>query len=1058
MDNVPSGELLLTLLAAAEQSPASIVITDLDANIQYVNRRFSEVTGYAPAEVIGKNPRILQSGRTPAGVYEELWRTLVSGQAWRGELANRRKNGEVYWEQAHIAPVRDDAGVLRHYVAVKLDVTDSHQAMQLLQESEARFHAMFSRHCSVMLLIAPKSGRIEDANQAAADFYGYPISALRGMYIHQINTLSEAEIADERRRALTLERNYFVFPHRLFNGEIRIVEVHSSPVEVAGKFLLFSIIHDVTHRIRAEEALQHNEEQLRFLLETSPIAVRIAGQAGRKVVFANQQYARLVNTPLPIPEDADPRSYYANPEEYDDILRRLAAGDAVNGRLVELLIPGEGAKWVLATYLRIEYRDESAILGWFYEVTALKQAQLALERESDQNAMLLRNASDGIYILDQDGLLVQASDSLCRMLDYRREEMLGMHVSVWDDQWQARPEAGRTTFEARHRCKSGRLIDVEISSSAVTIGGATLLYCSSRDITERKRLHEELQLAAMVYQNSSEAMTVTDAENRIVAINPAFLRMTGYTEDEVLGQNPRILNSGRQDAAFYQHMWQSLDETGYWQGEIWNRRKNGDIYPEWLTINTIRHDDGSVYRRVALFSDISKKKETEELIWRQANFDVLTQLPNRRMFRDRLEQEIKKAHRNETGLALLFIDLDRFKEVNDSLGHEAGDMLLVEAARRISASVRESDTVARLGGDEFTVILGRVTSADHVEMIAQNIIGKLAEPFALAQEMVYISASVGITLYPGDATEADGLIKNADQSMYVAKNAGRNRFSYFTPSLQEEAQHRLRLIADLRGALADEQFRAVFQPIVELASGRVHKAEALIRWQHPRRGMVSPAAFIPLAEETGLIAAIGDWIFRETADWIRRWNGTAGEDFQVSVNMSPVQFMALADTPGEWRNYLETLGLSGRNIAIEITEGLLLHTESTVVQKLRSFREAGVQISIDDFGTGYSSLSYLKKFDIDYLKIDQSFVRDLEHDENDRALTGAIVVMAHRLGLKVIAEGVETEGQRAFLSSVGCDYGQGYLFSKPLPPETFEAYLNEAARHNQDLPEQFGGL
>jgi len=1062
------GEFLQTLLAAAEQSPASIIITDLDARIEYVNQRFCEVTGYTREEVIGGNPRLLQSGRTSEETYQELWQTLQSGRIWCGELVNRRKSGELYWEEVHIAPVRNDAGEISHYVAVKQDVTERRRTMESLRESEARFHNIFDKHSSVMLLIAPKTGRIEDANQAAADFYGYPVPALRGMYIQQINTMSEAEIAEERQHALRGGRSDFEFPHRLANGEIRIVEVHASPVEVAGKTLLFSIVHDITQRKRAEEALQHNEERLRFLLETSPIAVRVAKAAGCEVVFANQQYAKLINVPVEAVPGVDPRDFYACKEEYDTILGELATGGEVNGRLIELSIPGVRTRWVLSTYLRTEYQDEPAILGWFYDVTEFKQAEEALQRESEKNEMLLRHASDGIHIFDRDGNLIQASDSFCRMLGYSREELMGMHVSDWDAQWSEIEVRGKLAqllrrgdiYETRHRRKDGSLIDVEISSTPVTVGGVTVLYNSSRDITERKRLHEDLKLAALVYQNSSEAMTVTDADNRIVAINPAFLCMTGYTEEEVIGQNPKILSSGRQDATFYQHMWQTLNETGYWQGEIWNRRKNGDVYPEWLTINTIYHEGGAVHRRVALFSDITKKKATEEIIWRQANFDSLTGLPNRSMFRDRLEQEIKKAHRSGAGLALMFIDLDRFKEVNDSLGHEAGDALLVEAARRISSAVRESDTVARLGGDEFTVILGRVTDADHVENIAQNIIARLLVPFELGQERAYVSASVGITLYPSDATTAEALVKNADQAMYVAKNGGRNRFSYFTPALQEAAQNRLRLIGDLRAALPGEQFRVVFQPIVELASGRVHKAEALIRWQHPQRGLVSPGLFIPVAEEIGMISPIGDWMFRETARWISQWRKVAGDDFQISVNMSPVQFTANMGTAGEWGLHLALLGLSGRNIAIEITEGLLLHTEADILQQLLRFRDAGIQISIDDFGTGYSSLSYLKKFDIDYLKIDQSFTRDLETDENDRALTAAIVVMAHRLGLKVIAEGVETEGQRAYLASIGCDYGQGYLFSRPLPPEAFVEYLREKGASGMGAaePDGFGGL
>lgn len=553
---------------------------------------------------------------------------------------------------------------------------------------------------------------------------------------------------------------------------------------------------------------------------------------------------------------------------------------------------------------------------------------------------------------------------------------------------------------------------------------------------------EELKLAALVFQNSSEGMMVTDADNHIIGVNPAFSAITGYSFDEVKGKTPNILSSGDHEPSFYQEMWQQLESSGKWQGEVWDKRKDGEVCPRRLTINTICNKDGLVHRYVAIFSDITEKKQSEELIWKQANFDALTGLPNRNMFHNRLELELKKSKHADLQLALLLIDLDLFKEVNDTLGHDVGDTLLQEATGRINECLRESDTVARLGGDEFIVILPEISETIHVEDIADKLITHLAEPYLIGNEVVYVSASIGITLYPNDATAIDTLLKNADQAMYVAKKNGRNRFSYFTQSLQDAAQTRLRLGNDLRGALAANQFRIHFQPIVELATGRICKAEALLRWQHPERGMVSPIDFIPLAEETGLINAIGDWVFKESARQAKRLSEQFQCDYQISVNMSPVQFRVENQSfANEWLQYLQALGLSGENFVIEITEGLLLNAESSVTSRLLTLRDAGIQVAIDDFGTGYSSLSYLKKFDIDYLKIDQSFVRNIETDINDIALSEAIIVMAHKLGLKVIAEGVETQGQKKILAEAGCDYAQGYLYSKPIPSEEFEALL-----------------
>lgn len=611
----------------------------------------------------------------------------------------------------------------------------------------------------------------------------------------------------------------------------------------------------------------------------------------------------------------------------------------------------------------------------------------------------------------------------------KKQEMLTVNQTGVSEEWVTYPDGRKACLEVLRTpyfSVDGKLLG--------TIG-------IGRDITERKRLEDGMRIASLAYENSGEGMLVTDADNCIIAINPACARISGYNFAEVAGKNPRVFKSGRQDEKFYKDMWQKLNETGNWHGEIWDRHKSGALYAKWMTINTLKKDDGSTNGYVALFSDITEKKLSEELIWKQANFDILTGLPNRRMFRDRLEQEIKKEHRAGLSLALLLIDLDHFKEINDTLGHNVGDDLLVEAGRRISDRLRESDTVARLGGDEFSVILTQISNSKHVSGIVQAIIDRLAEPFILGEEIVYISASIGITLCPADATSVEQLLKNADQAMYVAKGQGRNRFSYFTDSLQEAAQHRLHLISDLHAAVAARQFRVFFQPIVHLATGRIHKAEALIRWQHPGRGLVSPAEFIPLAEETGLIIELGDWVFRESVRWVKRWAGLFPEGLQVSVNMSPVQFRKEGNKyVAAWLDYLAEIELPGESVVIEITEGLLMNSELQIVEKLLKFRDAGIQVALDDFGTGYSSLSYLKKFDIDFLKIDQAFVRNLATDKNDKVLCEAIIVMAHKLGLKVIAEGVETEEQRNLLAAAGCDYAQGYLFSKPVPPEQFEQF------------------
>ena len=567
---------------------------------------------------------------------------------------------------------------------------------------------------------------------------------------------------------------------------------------------------------------------------------------------------------------------------------------------------------------------------------------------------------------------------------------------------------------------------------------------------ELARNSTEQRFAALFYQNTNESLTIADHNKIIIAVNPAFTVSRGYTAEEAIGQRVDILNPNRNNDDFYRAMYQSLDTTGKWEGELWVNHKDGSSHLEWLRINTIFDDNNNALNFVILATDITKRKESEDLIWKQANFDGLTGLPNRTSFQDRFKQEIKKTKRANLSLALLFIDLDEFKEVNDLMGHPVGDILLKEAAKRLISCVRESDSVAhldsvaRIGGDEFTIILSELKDISCVERIAQAILNKIAKPYQLGEDVAYISASIGITLYPDDSHDINTLIVNADQAMYAAKLAGKNRFSYFTKSMQVNAQKRMLLTKDLHGALEKQQFHLVYQPIVNLRTNEIKKAEALIRWQHPTKGLVTPSDFIPIAERTGLINEIGNWAFIEALRQVAVWRQTIDPNFQISVNKSPVQIFNAANKSKDgflnWATYMSEHNLPADCIAVEITEGLLLDPNNAVLNYLLEFRDAGIQVALDDFGTGYSSLSYLKKFDIDYIKIDRSFVQNIEFDSDNMVLCDAIIAMAHKLKLKVIAEGIETQEQLDLLKITGCDFGQGYFFSKPISPEEFEKF------------------
>ena len=585
------------------------------------------------------------------------------------------------------------------------------------------------------------------------------------------------------------------------------------------------------------------------------------------------------------------------------------------------------------------------------------------------------------------------------------------------------------TFAIYHASpKAPQAHEIEFIESAAHLAGIAI---------ERQRQDAELKIAAQVFESSQEAMMVTDAGDCIIAVNQAFTQVTGYARAEAIGATPRLLSSGRHDAAFFRTMQDAFEHTGNWQGELWNRRKNGDLYVAWMSIHTVRGDG---LRRISLFSDITERKQTDELAWRHANFDLLTQLPNRRLFFDRLEHDIMHAQRDSSRLALLFIDLDHFKQVNDMQGHAMGDALLVETAQRLSASVSEVDTVARLGGDEFAIILSEFAHPQDIERVAICLVDAMRQPFDLDGQITHITASIGIVVYPDDGLDAHSLLRNADQAMHAAKGQGRNSFSYFTAAMQQDAQERRHLLTDLHGALEKGQFELVYQPIVDLATGRICKTEALLRWRHPQHGLVGPAAFIPLAEESGLIHSIGDWVFREAMHFTQGLIKRTGVPLQTSVNVSPVQF-SNETFPAQWMEHLQQNGISGAALVVEITEGILIHHRPEVVRKLEDLRQAGITVAIDDFGTGYSSLSYIKRFDIDVLKIDQSFVRDMASDFSSQALVEAIIVMAHKLGLEVVAEGIETAEQRDLLVALGCDYGQGYFLSRPVSAQAFEQLL-----------------
>jgi diguanylate cyclase (GGDEF)-like protein/PAS domain S-box-containing protein len=580
-----------------------------------------------------------------------------------------------------------------------------------------------------------------------------------------------------------------------------------------------------------------------------------------------------------------------------------------------------------------------------------------------------------------------------------------------------------------------------IFSIATAILGLLLTDIEKR-VKAESALIENQALLSHHLQNTPLAAITWDQDFRCTQWNKAAENIFGYSVEEALGRPGTELLIAQDRRSDMADQFRELISTRAGSQKV-NENVTRDgrvIICEWYN-TPIFNEQGETIGIASLGEDITSKKQTEEVIWRQANYDALTGLANRKLLQDRLEQEIKKANRAAQSVALIYLDLDQFKDVNDSLAHHVGDNLLQEAARRLTENMREFDTVARLGGDEFTIIMGGLEEFSGVERVATEILEQMSRPFQLDHETAYVSANIGVTFYPQDGRQVDELIKNADQAMYAAKNNGRNCFQYFTPSMQHAAMTRMSTVKDLHSALPNEEFVLHYQPIVDLENDRIVKGEALIRWQHPHKGLMYPDTFIGYAEETRMITEIGDWVYREALAQVEYWRENFDPEFQVCVNASPAQFDSRISNVDQWIKHLKQVGLPGQAISIEITESLLMEDVDKFTDNLLMLRDAGIQVSLDDFGTGYSSLSYLKKFDIDYLKIDRSFVQNLGQDSDDMVLCHAIIAMAHKLGLKVVAEGIETRQQLALLQSAGCDYGQGYLFSKAVPAQEFEALL-----------------
>jgi len=691
-------------------------------------------------------------------------------------------------------------------------------------------------------------------------------------------------------------------------------------------------------------------------------------------------------------------------------------------------------------------------------VEKLEDKSRDLDRLRREHALILDSAGEGILSLDLDGKQRLVNPTAARLLGYRPEEMLGRsdhrlwHLICADGDGPASDQCSivacmrdgklRTQTEDLFRRKDGSAFPVAYTAAPLTragkIEGAVVVF---RDITERKQAEERLRLAASVFENTAEGVVITDPRGRVVEINRAFTDILGYTREEVIDRNPRMWQSQRHDKQFYRGLWRALLETGQWRGEIWNRRKNGAVFPEWLTISSVLDEGGRLSHYVGVFSDISKIKQSEAQLDHLAHHDPLTDLPNRLLLNERLAQAIRHARRQGSQLALIFLDLDQFKHINDSLGHPVGDLLLQGAAARLLGCVREDDTVARIGGDEFVIMLEGIERAEHAAVAAQKIIAGLSGTFQLEQHRIGISASLGICLFPDDGEDAETLLRNADAAMYKAKAEGRNTYRFYTEQLTRNALERVTMENGLRRALEQGELVLHYQTQVDIASGRFLGVEALIRWSHPEQGIIPPERFIPLAEDSGLIFPIGEWVLRTACTQAREWLERGLEIGRIAVNLAGCQVRpGLSQLVTE---ILDETGLPAQRLELEVTESSLMRQETAAFDELEALCRIGVALAMDDFGTGYSSLSYLKRLPIQKIKLDSSFVRDLPNDAEDVAIAKAVVALGSSLERAVIAEGVETREQADFLLAAGCREGQGFLYSRPVTAAALEPLLPE---------------
>jgi diguanylate cyclase (GGDEF)-like protein/PAS domain S-box-containing protein len=745
----------------------------------------------------------------------------------------------------------------------------------------------------------------------------------------------------------------------------------------------------------------------------------------------------------------------------DAIMKAVTAAISVTTAISLMWVIPRALRLPSPAHLEAEIKERSAAQ------LALQESENELRVLSQQLTHLIEALPDTIILKDNEGrwlITNEATKKLFKLHDIDwcgktdmelaalRPKMHTIYEQCSMNDETAWNSGNLLVFEEQITDETGILRTYETRKTPMFKGNGERkgLVLIGRDITSSRLAEHDLRIADTAIESQDACIVITDANTRILRVNRAFTRLTGYSAEEAIGKTPAILKSGRHDKEFYRTMWETLAQKKCWQGEVWDRRKNGEVYPKWLTISTVTGSGGEITNYVGSFADLSDHKEAEEAIHRLAFYDPLTDLPNRRLLHERLNLALAASSKNLRYGAVLLLDLDNFKAINDTKGHVVGDQLLIEVAQRLKSCVRLGDTVARLGGDEFIVMLENLSidknqATAETEVVSEKVLHEINQPYLLAGHEFYSSPSIGISLFTNHEATGEEILKRADAAMYQAKNAGRNTMRFFDPDMQASLESRMTLESELHHALPQNQLRLYYQIQVD-GSRQALGAEALLRWEHPQQGLVSPDQFIPLAEESGLILPIGKWVLHAACTQLKLWeNSPLTQDLLLAVNVSPRQFRH-PDFVEQVRKVLEQTGVNAKLLKLELTESLVLHDVADTIKKMEMLKLLGIRFAIDDFGTGYSSLSYLKKLPLNQLKIDRSFVRDIVVDPSDAVIVQTIIGMANNLGLNVIAEGVETEEQLAYLKHYGCPAYQGYLFGQPVPLEEFEKLISKTTK------------